>query len=78
ALHKLVDLDLFNQMDTQSFIIFSETAYDCLKERRAPPNMNQVLVRLEKALNLQEKYENHEQSSAVVRKGPSSDRLKLK
>ncbi|GJT09720.1 kinase-like domain-containing protein [Tanacetum coccineum] len=74
-LHKLVDQDLYKQMDPQSFNIFSAVAYDCLKERRAPPNMNQVLQRLEKALNFQEKYENHEHSSTVVRKGPSNEMM---
>ncbi|GKD35796.1 kinase-like domain-containing protein [Tanacetum coccineum] len=76
-LHELVDPDLFKQMDPQSFNIFSETAYYCLKERRAPISMNQVLTTLKRALKLQEQYENDEHST-VVRKGPSSNNLKLK
>ncbi|PWA69509.1 serine/threonine-protein kinase, active site protein [Artemisia annua] len=76
-LHELVDPDLFKQMDPQSFNIFSETAYYCLKGRQAPINMNQVLTRLKRALKLQEQYDNDEHST-VVRKGPSSNNLKLK
>nr|GEY43284.1 protein kinase-like domain, phloem protein 2-like protein [Tanacetum cinerariifolium] len=47
------------QMDPESFNIFSETAYWCIKEDRADrPSINQVVKRLEKALELQWKHEN--------------------
>ncbi|GJR43097.1 kinase-like domain, phloem protein 2-like protein [Tanacetum coccineum] len=50
---------LRKQMDPQSFKIFSETAYWCTKEDRADrPYMDQVVKRLEKALEHQQKHEN--------------------
>ncbi|GJS21485.1 hypothetical protein Tco_0450117 [Tanacetum coccineum] len=50
---------LRKQMDPQSFKIFSETAYWCTKEDRADrPYIDQVVKRLEKALEHQSKHEN--------------------
>ncbi|GKF07627.1 kinase-like domain, phloem protein 2-like protein [Tanacetum coccineum] len=50
---------LRKQMDLKSFKIFSETAYWCIKEDRADrPYIDQVVKRLEKALEHQRKYEN--------------------
>ncbi|GKE75733.1 hypothetical protein Tco_1537774 [Tanacetum coccineum] len=50
---------LRKQIDPQSFKIFSETAYWCTKEDRADrPYMDQVVKRLEKALEHQQKHEN--------------------
>ncbi|KAL8259619.1 hypothetical protein R6Q59_027572 [Mikania micrantha] len=73
---KLDDLivpDLRKQMDLQSFNIFAETAYCCLKEKRTQrPNMNQILFRLERALELQYKHEH----STTALEGTSSNHLK--
>ncbi|GJY31232.1 kinase-like domain-containing protein [Tanacetum coccineum] len=53
-LHEIIDRDLWKQMDSQSFHIFAETAYDCLNEERMQrPNINDIVTRLEKALELQ-------------------------
>ncbi|KAJ9559394.1 hypothetical protein OSB04_014008 [Centaurea solstitialis] len=58
-LDEIVDPDLRKQMDPQSFTIFSDTAYQCLKMQRAHrPYMENVVRRLEKALDLQWKLEN--------------------
>nr|GFA86018.1 protein kinase-like domain, phloem protein 2-like protein [Tanacetum cinerariifolium] len=49
-LHELIDLNLSKQMDSQSFDIFTETAYDCLNEERSQhSNIDDIVARLEKA-----------------------------
>ncbi|XP_076911126.1 receptor-like protein kinase FERONIA [Bidens hawaiensis] len=57
--HKFVDPDLFSQMDQLSFNIFSRTAYNCLIKQREPPTMDEILKRLERALQVQLMYENN-------------------
>lgn len=58
-LDEIIDPNLRKQMDPQSFTIFSDTAYQCLKIQRAHrPYMENVVRRLEKALELQWKLEN--------------------
>ncbi|GKE70760.1 kinase-like domain-containing protein [Tanacetum coccineum] len=53
-LDEIIDWDLWNQMDSQSFNIFAETAYNCLNEERSQrPNIVEVVTRLEKALKQQ-------------------------
>ncbi|GKB11649.1 kinase-like domain, phloem protein 2-like protein [Tanacetum coccineum] len=53
-LDKIIDWDLWKQMDSQSFNIFAETAYDCLnKEQSQRPNIDEIVTRLEKALEHQ-------------------------
>lgn len=60
TLEDMISSDLREEMDDQSFNIFSETAYCCLKAQRAQrPNMDQIVKRLEKAVELQKKFENH-------------------
>ncbi|GJS79714.1 kinase-like domain, phloem protein 2-like protein [Tanacetum coccineum] len=55
------DPHLRKQMDPESFKIFSETTYYCLQEERAKrPYIDQVVKRLDKALELQWKHENPE------------------
>ncbi|KAJ0874376.1 putative protein kinase RLK-Pelle-DLSV family [Helianthus annuus] len=50
-LDDIIDPYLRDKMDPESFKIFSETAYNCLKEQRAQrPNIDQILRNLEKAL----------------------------
>nr|XP_043608996.1 uncharacterized protein LOC122580917 [Erigeron canadensis] len=69
TLDDMIHFDLQEQMNLESFNIFSETAYFCLKEERSQrPDMNKVLQRLERALELQYK---HDQSLVL------SNRLKV-
>nr|KAJ0227870.1 hypothetical protein LSAT_V11C100018240 [Lactuca sativa] len=78
TLEDMISSDLREEMDDQSFNIFSETAYCCLKAQRAQrPNMDQIVKRLEKAVELQKKFENHEHSRDAS-EGTSMDRLKGK
>ncbi|GJU24605.1 kinase-like domain, phloem protein 2-like protein [Tanacetum coccineum] len=50
-LNEIIDWDLWNQMDSQSFNIFAEIAYDCLNEEPSEhPNIGEIVTRLEKAL----------------------------
>nr|GEY19748.1 protein kinase-like domain-containing protein [Tanacetum cinerariifolium] len=53
-LDEIIDWDLWKQMDSQTFNIFAETAYNCLNEERSRrPNIDEVVTRLEKALEHQ-------------------------
>ncbi|GJW03322.1 kinase-like domain, phloem protein 2-like protein [Tanacetum coccineum] len=53
-LDNIIDWDLWKQMDSQSFEIFAETAYECLNEERSQrPNIDDIVTRLEKTLELQ-------------------------
>ncbi|GJX39471.1 kinase-like domain, phloem protein 2-like protein [Tanacetum coccineum] len=52
-LNEIVDWDLWKQMDSQSFDIFAEIAYDCSKDELLQrPNIYEIVPRLEKALEL--------------------------
>ncbi|PWA82369.1 protein kinase-like domain-containing protein [Artemisia annua] len=69
----IIDPDLQKQMDPRSLNIFAETAYDCLNEELSQrPNMDQIVTRLEKALELQLECENVEHSSVVDEVGGTS------
>ncbi|GJZ54033.1 kinase-like domain, phloem protein 2-like protein [Tanacetum coccineum] len=58
-LNEITDWDLLKQMDSQSFNIFAEIAYDCLNaERSQRPNIDEIVTRLEKALELQLEHQN--------------------
>ncbi|KAL4582457.1 hypothetical protein LXL04_007007 [Taraxacum kok-saghyz] len=58
TLYDLIDPDLWKQMDPVSFSVFSKTAYDCLKEQRSDrPNIDEIVIRLREALDLQRKRE---------------------
>ncbi|PWA80665.1 protein kinase-like domain, Phloem protein 2-like protein [Artemisia annua] len=58
-LNEIIDWDLWNQMDSQSFNVFAEIAYDCLNEERSGrPNIDEIVTRLEKALELQLEHHN--------------------
>ncbi|GJW92238.1 kinase-like domain, phloem protein 2-like protein [Tanacetum coccineum] len=58
-LDDMIDPHLREQMDPEAFEIFSEIAYYCIQEERAKrPHIDQVVKRLEKALQLQWKREN--------------------
>ncbi|KAL7616625.1 hypothetical protein Lser_V15G01772 [Lactuca serriola] len=59
-LYDMVNPGLWKQMDPQSFKIFSEIAYCCLKaEPSERPSIDQILIQLEKALESQQEQENH-------------------
>nr|GEY57282.1 protein kinase-like domain, phloem protein 2-like protein [Tanacetum cinerariifolium] len=60
-------------MDPRSLNIFAETAYECLNEEQSQrPNMDEIVTRLEKALELQLECENAEHSSVVDEVGGTS------
>ncbi|KAJ0613277.1 putative protein kinase RLK-Pelle-L-LEC family [Helianthus annuus] len=78
-LHEFVDADLYSQMDQLSFKLFSKIAYTCLIDQRAPPTMNDVLKRLERALKVQKTQDNNDHSKvAVERTIPDHLNLKMK
>ncbi|GJS27030.1 kinase-like domain, phloem protein 2-like protein [Tanacetum coccineum] len=53
-LNEIVDWDLWKQMDSQSFDMFSEIAYECLNEEESQrPSIDEIVPRLEKVLELQ-------------------------
>lgn len=57
-LDDMMDPDLLKQMDPQSFQLFSEIAYCCIKEQRSTrPDIHQVIILLEKALDLQREHD---------------------
>ncbi|KAJ0628685.1 putative protein kinase RLK-Pelle-LRR-I-1 family [Helianthus annuus] len=76
-LHELVDPDLYDQMNQQSFGIVSETAYSCLIGEGISSNMIQVLKLLQKALEIQQAHENNEHP-VVAAERRLSDHMKLK
>ncbi|KAL4560244.1 hypothetical protein LXL04_032394 [Taraxacum kok-saghyz] len=85
TLEDMIDNELREEMDEQSLKIFSETAFYCLKEQRSQrPNMDQIIKRLEKALGLQMKFENHvrvydrNEHARDASEASSFDRLKRK
>ncbi|GKE76166.1 hypothetical protein Tco_1542286, partial [Tanacetum coccineum] len=52
-LHEIIDWDLRKEMDSESFDIFAETAYECLNEERSQrPNIDEIVPKLEKALKV--------------------------
>ncbi|GKA97529.1 kinase-like domain, phloem protein 2-like protein, partial [Tanacetum coccineum] len=56
---EIIDWDLWKQMDSQSFNLFAEIAYDCLNEERSQrPSIDEIVPRLEKVLELQLEHEN--------------------
>ncbi|GJW86334.1 kinase-like domain, phloem protein 2-like protein [Tanacetum coccineum] len=58
-LDHMINPHLREQMDPEAFKILSETAYYCIQEERAKrPHIDQVVNRLQKALQLQWKREN--------------------
>ncbi|GJZ42087.1 receptor-like protein kinase HERK 1 [Tanacetum coccineum] len=62
-LDDMIDQALKEQMDPESFKIFSEIAFSCLKEQRSQrPNIDLILNNLKIALAHQIKHENLEQS----------------
>ncbi|GJV69200.1 kinase-like domain, phloem protein 2-like protein [Tanacetum coccineum] len=71
---------LRKEMDTESLKIFSETAYWCVKEDRVErPYIDQVVKRLEKALELQWKHENSvNRTSSIQLKGGNLEHLEIR
>ncbi|GKD65603.1 kinase-like domain, phloem protein 2-like protein, partial [Tanacetum coccineum] len=73
TLDGIIDPDLWKQIDPRSLNIFAETAYECLNEERSQrPNVDEIVTRLEKALELQLECENVEHSSVVDEVGGKS------
>ncbi|GJR59733.1 kinase-like domain, phloem protein 2-like protein, partial [Tanacetum coccineum] len=73
TLDGIIDPDLWKQMDPRSLNIFAETAYECLNEERSQrPNVDEIVTRLEKALELQLECEIVEHSSVVDEVGGTS------
>ncbi|MFS7990795.1 putative protein kinase RLK-Pelle-CrRLK1L-1 family [Helianthus anomalus] len=59
TLPDIIHTDLLTQMSPQSLLKFSKVAYSCLKYERAQrPDTNDIVEELEKALELQLRYEN--------------------
>ncbi|GJU81193.1 kinase-like domain, phloem protein 2-like protein [Tanacetum coccineum] len=59
-LDNIIDKDLWNQIELRSFNMFAEIAYECLAEERSRrPNIDDIVPRLEKALELQLEKENY-------------------
>ncbi|XP_071734173.1 receptor-like protein kinase HERK 1 isoform X2 [Rutidosis leptorrhynchoides] len=84
----MIDPDLRKQMNLQSLTVFSETAHFCLKEVRSQrPYIDQVVRKLEKALQLQQKHDQNQKEqfkateveSRISRhlKGKNMDHLKI-
>ncbi|KAK1423472.1 hypothetical protein QVD17_18775 [Tagetes erecta] len=68
-LDDLIHPDLRQQMNVESLNVFAEIAYYCLKAQRSQrPDINQVLPELEKALELQHKYEHRLTAGASLSK----------
>ncbi|GKB89462.1 kinase-like domain, phloem protein 2-like protein, partial [Tanacetum coccineum] len=77
-LDDMIDPHLRKRMDPEALKIFSETAYWCTKEERADrPYIDQVVKRLEKALDFQRRHENPELPRNAS-DATSSDHLKGK
>ncbi|GJY33491.1 kinase-like domain, phloem protein 2-like protein [Tanacetum coccineum] len=52
-LEDIVEWNLWKQMDLHSFKVFTDIAYDCLKEERSQrPNIKEIVPKLQKALEL--------------------------
>ncbi|XP_022040052.1 uncharacterized protein LOC110942571 isoform X4 [Helianthus annuus] len=75
-LDDLIDPVLRKQMNLQSLNMFAEIAYCCIKEKRSQrPDMKTIRTRLERALELQGKYE---QSTVAAVEGTTSNHFKGK
>nr|GEX82830.1 protein kinase-like domain, phloem protein 2-like protein [Tanacetum cinerariifolium] len=74
TLDDIINPDLWKPMDPRSLNVFAEIAYDCLNEERYQrPNIDEIVTRLKKALELQLERENAEHSSVVAEvRGTSS------
>ncbi|GKA88957.1 kinase-like domain, phloem protein 2-like protein, partial [Tanacetum coccineum] len=78
-LNDIVDPNLYKQMDQQSFNIFVKAAHDCLKEERLQrPSIDEIVPRLEKALELQLERENASNEHTIDAADTSSTRQKEK
>ncbi|XP_071720199.1 uncharacterized protein [Rutidosis leptorrhynchoides] len=67
SLKDMIDPTLLEQIDHESFKLYTETAYSCLKEQRAQrPNIDQVDRNLERALELQMRHENLLKEQSII------------
>ncbi|GJZ74407.1 myosin-17-like protein [Tanacetum coccineum] len=63
-LAEIIFHDLKHQRDATSLEIFADSAYQCLREsRKQRPTMSQVVEKLDKALQVQEAYDEESQKS---------------
>ncbi|GJR97221.1 kinase-like domain, phloem protein 2-like protein, partial [Tanacetum coccineum] len=77
TLSHVIDPVLRQQMDSQSLKNFSETAYYCLLESPSQrPDMIQVVKKLERALDFQQKHESPKHSTKAAVEASVSDLLK--
>ncbi|GKD13025.1 kinase-like domain-containing protein [Tanacetum coccineum] len=59
TLPEIIDWDLWKQMDLQSLKLFTETAFECLNDERSQrPNVDEIVTRLKKALEIQLERQN--------------------
>ncbi|PWA41592.1 hypothetical protein CTI12_AA552640 [Artemisia annua] len=73
----MIDPQLLKQMDSHSFNMFADIAYECLdNERSRRPNIDDIVPRLENALELQLKPQNYDNNSIV--EGTSSSSIEKK
>ncbi|GKB23664.1 kinase-like domain, phloem protein 2-like protein [Tanacetum coccineum] len=73
TLDVIIDPDLWKQMDQQPLNIFVETTYECLNEEQSQhPNIEEIVTRLEKDLELKLERENVENSSVKAKVGGAS------
>ncbi|GKC72217.1 kinase-like domain, phloem protein 2-like protein, partial [Tanacetum coccineum] len=72
-LDDIIDPGLWKQMDSQSFNVFADTAYECLNQEQPQSlNMDEIVTRLEKALEIQLECKNAKHSSVVDKVGGTS------
>ncbi|GJZ22390.1 kinase-like domain, phloem protein 2-like protein [Tanacetum coccineum] len=77
-LDEMIDPHLRRQMDLEAFKIFSDTASWCIKEDRAHrPYIDQVVKRLENALELQWKHDNPVKRTSSIQLKGNLEHLKI-
>ncbi|GJV69275.1 kinase-like domain, phloem protein 2-like protein [Tanacetum coccineum] len=78
-LDEMIDPHLRRQMEPEAFKIFTDTAYWCIREDRAHrPYIDQVVKRLEKALELQWKHENPVNRTSSIQLKGNLEHLKIR
>nr|GEU32914.1 hypothetical protein VITISV_013138 [Tanacetum cinerariifolium] len=71
TLDGIIDPDLWKQIETRSLNILVETAYDCLNEEQSQrPNIDEIVTRLKKALELQLERKNVKALELQLATGP--------
>nr|GEZ47352.1 protein kinase-like domain-containing protein [Tanacetum cinerariifolium] len=79
TLYDIIDPILRNQMHLQSFNILAGAVYDCLNEEQSRrPNIDAIVLRLEKALELQLKPQTYEQMLEETIRNLQEDNMRLR